>query len=114
MYQNGVPKMEYQIGVRVLFSYEIYSKVYQDSPELFQIVGGVILGVGIWSLVDDNALKLMHVASVDSDDDLIRGAAITFVVIGAIVFVTGFLGCCGAMRESSCMLMMVRNYVPLH
>ncbi len=70
----------------------------------------MILGVGIWSLVDDNALKLMHVASVDSDDDLIRGAAITFCVIGAIVFVTGFLGCCGAMRESSCMLMMVSIY----
>lgn len=31
-------------------------------------------------------------------------APILSIVIGAIVFVTAFLGCCGAVKESTCML----------
>lgn len=31
------------------------------------------------------------------------------IVIGAILVVIGFLGCCGAQKESKCLLMMVRT-----
>ncbi|XP_019875684.2 CD151 antigen-like [Aethina tumida] len=31
-------------------------------------------------------------------------APILFIIIGAIVFITAFFGCCGAVRESTCML----------
>lgn len=72
---------------------------------LFWICGAAVLGVGIWILTDDNALKLMKVATLDASDSTVRAAAITLVVVGAVIFITGFLGCCGAMRESSCMLM---------
>lgn len=75
---------------------------------LFWICGAAVLGVGIWILTDKNALNLMQIATggLDSSDPTVKGAAITLVVVGFIIFITGFLGCCGAMRESSCMLMM--------
>ena len=67
----------------------------------------MVLGVGIWALADDDVFQLVHVASVDTSDSLVNAAAVTFIVLGAIVFITGFFGCCGAIRESPCMLMTV-------
>ena len=77
----------------------------------YYLISAVILGVGIWALADDDVFKLLHVASVDTSDGLVKAAAITFVVLGAIVFITGFFGCCGAIRESPCMLMTVSIFV---
>ncbi|XP_071561012.1 tetraspanin 6 [Temnothorax nylanderi] len=34
----------------------------------------------------------------------ITAPAVTFIVIGCIIFVVAFLGCCGAIRESHCMI----------
>jgi len=72
---------------------------------LFWIVGAILLGVGIWVLVDRNAVELLHVATVSTSDSLVRGSAITLVVAGAFVFFIAFFGCFGACRESPCMLM---------
>jgi len=71
---------------------------------LIWISGAVVLGVGIWFMVDDNALKFLHVATVDMDSDLMRGASIALVVVGALAFLVGFFGCCGACKENTCML----------
>ena len=68
-----------------------------------------MLGVGIWALADDDVFQLLHVASVDTSDSLVHAAAITLVVVGAIVFLTGFMGCCAAIKESPCMLMTVSS-----
>jgi hypothetical protein len=75
-----------------------------------QLAGAVLLGIGIWFLVDEDALRLLNIAKVGTSDDLVRAASITITTVGAVVFVTGFLGCCGAIRESPCMLTMVRPY----
>ena len=92
-----------------IYIHTIYIYILIDAPSrLLQLVGAVILGVGIWVLTDARALNLVHVATVDSTDSLVRGAAVTFVAIGVVVFVTGFLGCCGAVRESAGMLLLVR------
>ena len=37
-------------------------------------------------------------------DALIKDAAIAIIIIGIILFVVGFCGCCGAMNGSSCLL----------
>lgn len=75
-----------------------------------QVVGGVLLGVGIWVMADPNALKMLHVATLDSGDGLVKASAIVLIVVGSIIFLTGFLGCCGAIRESPCMLLTVCLY----
>ena len=69
-----------------------------------QLAGAVLLGIGIWFLVDENALKYLHIANVGTSDNLVRAASITITTVGSVVFLTGFLGCCGAIRESPCML----------
>ncbi|KAK2153193.1 hypothetical protein LSH36_304g01029 [Paralvinella palmiformis] len=71
---------------------------------VFWLTGCVLLGVSIWILVDNDAWKLLHVATLGSSEDLVRSAAITLCVVGSVVFFIAFLGCCGAMKESVCML----------
>ena len=42
---------------------------------------------------------------------LITSNAIILIVVGGFLFILGFLGCCGAMRKSSCMLNLVSRIV---
>merc|ERR1712018_23508 len=72
---------------------------------LIWIVGGTLLGVGIWMCVSRDAAELLRVATTDTSDALIRGAAVTLIIVGVVVFVVAFLGCCGACKESSGMLL---------
>jgi len=72
---------------------------------LFWVVGAVLLGVGIWVLVDRDAAELIHVATASTSDALVKGAAVTLIIAGAFVFVVAFFGCFGACKESVCMLM---------
>lgn len=60
-----------------------------------------MLGVGIWLLVSDDFTKYS-----DADDNLsfIYTGAYILVAIGGLIMIIGFLGCCGAIRESQCML----------
>ncbi|XP_068565535.1 tetraspanin-8-like [Cebidichthys violaceus] len=64
---------------------------------LFWLSGCIILGVAIY-------LK------VHKDGNLITDEAIPgidfMIAIGVIIMVLGFLGCCGAIRENRCMLLM--------
>jgi ABC-type transport system involved in multi-copper enzyme maturation permease subunit len=60
------------------------------------------LAVGIWVKVDESSFSF----EVDGKDITthISAAAYVIIVVGAIVMILGFLGCCGAIRESQCML----------
>jgi len=71
---------------------------------LFWVVGSVLLGVGVWVLVDTEAAELFHVATEATSDTLLRGSAITLIIAGAFVFFVAFFGCFGACKESACML----------
>lgn len=69
---------------------------------IFWLVGCALLAVGIWAKVDERSLSdLIDDGSIS--DNLIVAAWI-MIVLGAIIMVLGFLGCCGAIRESQCML----------
>ncbi|KAL0967239.1 hypothetical protein UPYG_G00249620 [Umbra pygmaea] len=63
---------------------------------VFWICGCIILGVSIYLKVSKSSGVL--------------GSAVPFVnlmiAIGAIIMVLGFLGCCGAIKENRCMLML--------
>jgi len=75
------------------------------------LAGCVVLGTGIWIMNDPNATKLLHLATLDANGGLVKAAAIVLIVVGCIVFLTGFLGCCGAIRESACMLLTYASIV---
>uniref|UniRef100_A0A3B5ALL5 Tetraspanin-8-like n=1 Tax=Stegastes partitus TaxID=144197 RepID=A0A3B5ALL5_9TELE len=60
-----------------------------------QISGCIILGVSIY----------LKVSKHDNKDTL--PAVDLMIAIGVIIMVLGFLGCCGAIRENRCMLLLV-------
>ncbi|XP_030634550.1 tetraspanin-8-like [Chanos chanos] len=64
---------------------------------LFWISGCIILGVSIYLKVskDENKITDMAVPGID-----------LLIAIGVIIMVLGFLGCCGAIRENRCMLLL--------
>jgi hypothetical protein len=62
-------------------------------------VGGVLLGIGIWLKVDPTALDAVNfVNSYGMDESVWNASVIILIVVGALVFVVGFLGCLGAMQ----------------
>lgn len=72
------------------------------------LAGAGILGVGVWARVDSSSLFSL----LDHEDDegsleLEQLYTVSYVVIavGAVLLIIGFLGCCGAVRESKCMLL---------
>lgn len=64
---------------------------------VFALAGLTLLGLGI-------AIQLQIKAIVAVTDANFQVAPITAMVVGGIVFFIAFLGCCGAIRESNCML----------
>ena len=66
-----------------------------------QLLGCAILGVGIWLRVDPNVAKYVNHAE---EINVFYTLAYVLMAIGIVIMVIGFLGCCGAIRESQCML----------
>ena len=74
---------------------------------LFQVIGCVVLGLGIYALVDGASLVTLVDKSGVGDDMNITAftsAAYIFIVVAVFVVVLTFFGCFGAIKESKCML----------
>ncbi|XP_035400016.1 tetraspanin-8 isoform X1 [Cygnus atratus] len=67
---------------------------------LFWVCGSVILGVSIWIRVSKDAQEELGI-----DNSLFAGVDL-LIAVGSIIMVLGFLGCCGAIKESRCMLLL--------
>lgn len=65
----------------------------------FWLAGAAVLGVSIWVLVDDDFSDVVNVAGVD-----IYTGSYVLIVAGCVMLIVGFAGCCGAIKESSCLL----------
>lgn len=72
-----------------------------SSPSVLQLCGCGLLGVGIWLSVSQGSFATFS-PSFPS-----LSAANMVIAIGAIVMVTGFLGCLGAIKENKCLLLSV-------
>ncbi|KFW04986.1 Tetraspanin-8, partial [Eurypyga helias] len=70
---------------------------------LLQVCGSVILGVSIWIRVSKDAQEV-NVCS-HTRTFLFVGVDL-LIAVGSIIMVLGFLGCCGAIKESRCMLLL--------
>jgi len=71
------------------------------------VIGCVVLGLGIYALVDGASLVSLVDQSGVSDDINITAftsAAYIFIVVAVFVVILTFFGCCGAIKESKCML----------
>lgn len=76
---------------------------------LFWILGLIIMAIGAWAFADKDFVKNIGAANVNADSlseiaNVVRMFAIALLILGAIIMVIGFFGCCGAIRESQCCL----------
>lgn len=77
---------------------------------IFFILGSLVLGLGLWLLLDKNSIvSLLKTVSSEhverfTEPQLIDQSVYILIAIGGIMFFLGFLGYCGALRESQCML----------
>nr|KAF6342636.1 CD82 molecule [Pipistrellus kuhlii] len=72
---------------------------------LFFILGGVILGFGVWILADRSSFISVLQASSPS----LNVGAYIFIGVGAVTMIMGFLGCVGAVNEVRCLLGLVKQ-----
>ncbi|KAG7227681.1 hypothetical protein INR49_029442 [Caranx melampygus] len=72
-----------------------------------QLAGAAILGVGIWVKVDSASLLgiLENLENGSSGISQLVNVSYVLMAVGGVLLVIGFLGCCGAIRESKCMLL---------
>ncbi|XP_034542996.1 tetraspanin-1-like isoform X2 [Notolabrus celidotus] len=71
------------------------------------LAGGAILGIGVWVKVDSDSLLgiLSSVEDAPSGLSVLVYVSYLLIGVGAVLLIIGFLGCCGAVRESRCMLL---------
>lgn len=71
------------------------------------VAGAAILGVGVWVKVDSASLLGIVGNIEDAPPGLneLLNVSYLFIGVGAVLLIIGFLGCCGAVRESRCMLL---------
>ncbi|NXH29766.1 TSN8 protein, partial [Myiagra hebetior] len=69
---------------------------------LFWVCGCIILGVSIWMRVSG----AQQVNTCSHTSTIMFAGVNLLIAVGSIIMVLGFLGCCGAVRESRCMLML--------
>ncbi|XP_073476143.1 tetraspanin-8 [Aquarana catesbeiana] len=68
---------------------------------LFWLCGCVILGVSIYVRVSKDAQQKLNL-----DGTGIMSGVDVLIAVGAIIMVLGFFGCCGAIKESRCLLIL--------
>lgn len=77
---------------------------------IIAVLAAGCVGVGSWALADKESFlaeigKVLEKAKVEdvSASDL-SGAAILIVIIGSVILLVAGIGCCGAWKESKCLL----------
>ncbi|XDV45521.1 hypothetical protein PO909_013608 [Leuciscus waleckii] len=63
-------------------------------------MGSLVLAVGLWLRLDPNTVSLLGEGGPDT---FFIGVYI-LIAAGGLVMLVGFFGCCGAVRESQCLL----------
>uniref|UniRef100_A0A0B8RZC1 Tetraspanin n=1 Tax=Philothamnus irregularis TaxID=1899461 RepID=A0A0B8RZC1_9SAUR len=68
---------------------------------VFWLAGTAVLAIGLWLHFDPQTKEIL-----ESDQDTRAFSTVIYILIGAgaLIMLVGFLGCCGAIQESQCML----------
>ncbi|XP_026302468.1 tetraspanin-8 isoform X2 [Piliocolobus tephrosceles] len=70
---------------------------------LFWLCGILILALAIWVRVSSDSQEVLNSTDLGSSSYV---AVNILIAVGAIIMILGFLGCCGAIKESRCMLLL--------
>lgn len=72
-----------------------------------QITGLTIIVLSVWMLTDPT-----FYISMAQDQSSYYSGVYLFLIVGSLMFIVGFLGCCGTIKESQCMLVLVSVIKP--
>lgn len=67
---------------------------------LLQLIGGLTVAIGLYARFEKTAYQ-------DFFNDIVMDPAFALIIVGGIMFVLGFTGCIGALRENVCLLKFV-------
>ncbi|KAK7113385.1 tetraspanin-17-like [Littorina saxatilis] len=67
---------------------------------VFWLFGGSMLAIGLWAWAEKDTL-----ANFSKLTNIALDPALVFIVIGLTMFVIGFAGCVGSLRENTCLLL---------
>ena len=65
---------------------------------MFQLIGSLLAFAGIWISLQIKSKEIKNHIDVLSDPALLMS------ILGCIIFIIGFFGCLGALRENICLL----------
>ncbi|XP_041084540.1 CD9 antigen-like isoform X2 [Polyodon spathula] len=68
---------------------------------IFWVVGSLVLAIGLWLRFDSTTTSIFE---VDSSPTTFFIGVYILIGAGALIMLVGFFGCCGAVRESQCLL----------
>ncbi|XP_069048137.1 CD9 antigen isoform X1 [Lepisosteus oculatus] len=68
---------------------------------IFWLAGTAVLAIGLWLRFDSRTKGIFE---VDSNPSTFFTGVYILIGAGALMMIVGFLGCCGAIQESPCML----------
>jgi hypothetical protein len=83
----------------------------------FQVCGGGLVGIGLWLRFDEGINQILketiQLELVELPHNIVYTGAYVLIAAGAFIFVAGFCGCCGAIRESFYMLgvVSIHNFI---
>ncbi|XP_034858022.1 tetraspanin-8 isoform X2 [Mirounga angustirostris] len=70
---------------------------------LFWLCGILILGAAIWIRVSKDGQEILNSGDFATSSYI---SVNILIAVGSIIMILGFLGCCGAVKESRCMLLL--------
>ncbi|KAK3095346.1 hypothetical protein FSP39_013509 [Pinctada imbricata] len=65
------------------------------------LFGGVLIGIGVWAYIEKNKYYYKEIQTVY---DVVFDLSIIFMVLGIVIFIIGYAGCIGALRENIILL----------
>lgn len=71
---------------------------------IFWLSGLALIGLGAFLLIDEHRSTLFRLFRVDENYALPQYLAYALIGTGLLVLLIGFFGCCGAVKESKCLL----------
>lgn len=69
----------------------------------------MLIFLSLWTLLDPRRNYVLDLVDFSKDDPLLRGATYLAFIVGSITMIIGFIGCCGTIKKSLCLLITVRS-----